>query len=142
MWMGMVCGVGVEAGTTRITKVLPHLLDEKGRHTLSPSLYERDAYQAFLRKNPGQVSALRFDVRWKVRRGEAVDLRLRVEVRGSKEPSVYTIEEGVERRPWYDRWSSVTLDGETLGEVGEVVAWRVTLWSGTRLLAEERSFLW
>ena len=31
---------------SKISKVLPHLLDKQGRHTLSPSLLERDAYQA------------------------------------------------------------------------------------------------
>ena len=44
------------ARVARITKVLPHLLDDKGRHTLSPSLYERDAYQAELRKNPDRYT--------------------------------------------------------------------------------------
>ena len=33
----------------KISKVLPHWLDLQGRHTLSPSLLERDAYQAKLR---------------------------------------------------------------------------------------------
>ena len=39
-------------GSGRILKVLPHLLDGKGHHTLSPSLLERDAYQAELRLHP------------------------------------------------------------------------------------------
>src|SRR6266567_3807500 len=60
--------LGTEAASGRIIKVLPHLLDRGGRHTLSPSLYERDAYQAFLRKNPGQCSGLRFDIQWKANR--------------------------------------------------------------------------
>src|SRR5437899_2397501 len=34
------------AATGRIIKVLPHLLDLQGHHALSPSLYDRDAYQA------------------------------------------------------------------------------------------------
>lgn len=138
----LACGLGTEGATTRIMKVLPHLVDEDGRHTLSPSLYERDAYQAYLRRHPGRVSALRFDVQWKVRREEAYDLRMRIEVRGSVDPAVHTIEEQVRRRRWYNRWSSLTLDREGLRTVGEVVAWRVTLWSGSQLLAEHRSFLW
>ena len=40
------------AATGRVLKVLPHLLDTNGLHTLKPSLYERDAYQAYLRKHP------------------------------------------------------------------------------------------
>ena len=53
------------ADGARVVKVLPHFLDLQGRHTLSPSLFERDAYQALLRKNPGQRSAVRFDVQCK-----------------------------------------------------------------------------
>ena len=137
-----LCGVAVEGSTTRIMKVLPHLLDEQGRYTLSPSLYERDAYQAQLRRQPDLVSGMRFDVQWKVRRAEAFDLRMRIEIRGSEDAAVHTLEERVQRRPWYNRWSFITLDQEGLRAVGEVVAWRVTLWSGSRLLAEHRSFLW
>ncbi len=32
------------AASARIAKVLPQLLDLEGRHALSPSLYDRDAY--------------------------------------------------------------------------------------------------
>ncbi len=52
------------AASGKVLKVLPHFLDLQGRHALSPSLFERDAYQAHLRKNPAEVSALRFDVEW------------------------------------------------------------------------------
>src|SRR5206468_2182976 len=76
--------LGAEAATGRIIKVLPHLLDREGRHTLSPSLYERDAYQAFLRKNPERCAGLRFDVHWKANRAAGPRLLLRVEIRGSK----------------------------------------------------------
>jgi hypothetical protein len=31
------------AAEGRVIKVLPHLFDSQGRHSLSPSLYERDA---------------------------------------------------------------------------------------------------
>ena len=47
--------------------MLPHYLDKEGRHTLSPSLYERDAYQAILRQNPEKRGGMRFDVQWKAR---------------------------------------------------------------------------
>ena len=103
--------LGGEAATGRIIKVLPHLLDRDGRHTLSPSLYERDAYQAFLRKNPEQCSGLRFDVHWKAKRVAGTRLLLRV-------------------------------DGDSYRKVGEVIAWRATLWEGDRLVAEQKSFLW
>ena len=71
------------AASGRIFKVLPHLIDREGKHALSPSLYERDAYQARLRANPQLRKGLRFDVYWKAKDAQA--LRLRVEMRGAKE---------------------------------------------------------
>src|SRR5882724_5976997 len=115
-----------EAAAHRIIKVLPHLVDREGRQSLSPSLYERDAYQVFLRHNPAKCSGLRFDVQWKARAADSKRLKLRIEVRGNKaaEPSI--LEEAVPRNHWYHRWSSLTLDGESYRQLGEVVAWRAT----------------
>ena len=135
-------GPNAQAASAKILKVLPHLLDEQGRHTLSPSLYERDAYQAHLREHPEKCSGLRFDVRWKATTGSLTPVRLFVEIRGGKEPKPVVIVQGIERRRWYQRWTPLTLDGESYRELGEVVAWRVSLWDGDTLLAEQKSFLW
>jgi len=134
--------LGAESATAKIIKVLPHLLDRDGRHTLSPSLYERDAYQAFLRKHPDQCSGLRFDVQWKAKREAGTRLLLRVEIRGSKEAKPVLLEQPAQPNHWYRRWSSVRLEGAAYRKVGEVIAWRATLWEGDRLLAEQKSFLW
>ncbi len=131
-----------EAATARIIKVLPHLLDREGRHALSPSLYERDAYQAFLRKNPDQCSGLRFDVQCKAKAADWSRLRLRMEVRGSKEAKPLVLEQPVRRNPRYHRWSSLTLDGASYQKAGELIAWRATLWEGDQMLAQQKSFLW
>jgi hypothetical protein len=147
-WVGillgamLVGGVVTEAASAKINKVLPHLVDREGRHTLSPSLYDRDAYQAHLRKRPEEIGGLRFDVRWSVARELAEGLRLRLELRGTGQPEGITLEQPVRRRPWYDRWSSVALDAETFERLGRLTAWRVSLWRGPRMIAEQRSFLW
>ena len=133
---------GAEAATGRIIKVLPHLIDRDGRHTLSPSLYERDAYQAFLRKNPDQCSGLRFDVQWKAKRVAGTRLLLRMEIRGSKEAKPVLLKQPAWRNHGYRRWSSLRMDGDSYQQVGEVIAWRATLWEGDRLVAEQKSFLW
>jgi hypothetical protein len=133
---------GAEAASARIIKVLPHLLDREGRQTLSPSLYERDAYQVFLHKNPDKCSGLRFDIQWKARPTDWSQLKLRVEIRGSKEAKPIVLEQSAPRNHWYSRWSSLTLAGESYQRLGEVVAWRTTLWEGDQLLAEQKSFLW
>lgn len=130
------------AASGKVLKVLPHFLDRQGRHALSPSLFERDAYQAHLRKNPAEVSALRFDVEWTAK-GAANGLKLRVEARGGKaaaQPKV--IEATVKPDRFGSTWGSVTLDKAAYEQLGNVVAWRVTLWDGDQQLAEEKSFLW
>jgi len=54
-----------DAVSGRVVKVLPLLLDRKGRDAVSPSLYDRDAYQVYLRQHTNEISAIRFDVLWK-----------------------------------------------------------------------------
>jgi hypothetical protein len=129
-------------GSARITKVLPHLLDAEGRNSPAPSLYERDAYQAWLRAHPEEVHGLRFDVRWRSTVYYLEGLKLRLEVRGSRQPQELVLEQTFETRPWYQRWSSFTFDRQAFSELGEVIGWRATLWDGDRLLAEQKSFLW
>lgn len=129
----------------RVIKVLPHLLDAQGRHTLSPSLFDRDAYQALLRKNPALVSGLRFDIQWRADGGTmATNAVLRVEIRGTAKgqlPGNLTLEETV-KLTGSSHWAALKLDGEKYQNFGEVTAWRVTLWAGDDLLSEQKSFLW
>lgn len=85
---------------------------------------------------------MRFDVRWSVPRALAEGLRLRIELRGTETPEEIVLEQGVRRRPWYDRWSRVVLEDETFERLGRLIAWRVSLWRGPEMIAEQRSFLW
>ena len=130
-----------EAASAKIYKVLPHFIDHNGKHALSPSLYERDAYQARLRADPEQRSGLRFDVHWKARKAKAP--RLRVEMRGgkAKQPTTFVAEAPLEPR-WLSKWSSVAIKGDDYQKFGDLLAWRATLWDGEQLLAEQKSFLW
>jgi hypothetical protein len=133
-----------EGATGRVMKVLPHLLDLKGRHALSPSLYERDAYQAYLREHPEEQSGIRFDVQWKAKDTAPEALKLRVELRGVAHgnlPKQLLIERTV-KPGWRSRWTGLTLEGRDFQEISEVTAWRVTLWENSQLLAEQKSFLW
>lgn len=131
----------LHAASGKVLKVLPHLLDEKGRHSLSPSLYERDAYQAKLRKERALVSTVRFDVNWKARGVDKENLRIRVELRGEKVGPPVVVEEKV-RPGVFSKWSGVTVPKETYQELQSVSAWRVTLWNGDEQVAEQKSFLW
>lgn len=127
----------------RVTKVLPHYLDEKGRHTLSPSFYERDAYQDMLRRNPTKVSALRFDVRWTPPAGAGPSLKLRLELRGEKTGAAPLILEApVGGAGRGSQWTSLLLDKAAMEKCGAVIAWRARLYHGDGLAAEMQSFLW
>ncbi|MBU6401334.1 MAG: hypothetical protein KGS61_13545 [Verrucomicrobia bacterium] len=138
------CVWTVGAAEARIIKVLPHYLDQQGRRALSPSLYERDAYQAQLRRHPQMQSTMRFDVQWKARGSFQEPLRLRLELRTSRGDLAkpYQQEETVRPGRWFSRWSALTLKPALYRQIGEVLAWRVTLWEGNRQLAEQKSFLW
>ena len=139
-----VFALSANAATGRVSKVLPHFLDLKGRHTLSPSLYDRDAYQAQLRANPDQRSGLRFDIYWRARAVPGAKVKLRVELRGAARgeiPSQHTLETEIKASAT-SRWTSLALLGEDYKKFGEVTAWRVTLWDGEQLVGEQKSFLW
>ena len=131
--------------TGRVIKVLPHFLDLKGRASLSPSLYDRDAYQAFLRDHPLKRGGIRFDIHW-LTRGEAEDwLKIRVELRGVASGTnlkQMALEASVKPAGWFGHWTSLPLQGEAYKNFGEITAWRVTLWEKDQLLSEQKSFLW
>src|SRR5215468_3884096 len=79
----LVAPVSESFGATgRVIKVLPHFLDLQGRAALSPSLYDRDAYQVELRDHPEKRSGIRFDMQWRTKGAVWSDLKLRVELRG------------------------------------------------------------
>jgi len=136
------CAGGMEKG--RIVKMLPLFLDLKGHDAVSPSLYDRDAYQAYLRQHTNEISAIRFDFLWQVENPAAAKYKLRIELRGIGEgskPTQIMLEEEVQP-PLLRRWNSLTLGGADYRNFGELVAWRATLWQGDRLLSEQKSFLW
>jgi hypothetical protein len=142
-WLALT--LSAQAATGRVLKVLPLFLDSKGRSALSPSLYERDAYQAVLRLNPAQRSGVRYAVQWKTKGSAAEPLKLRVELRGVAQgslPKQLALEQAVTATRWFGRWTDLVLSGDQYKNFGEVTAWRVTLWEGSQLLAEQRSFLW
>ena len=132
------------AKTGRVVKVLPLFLDLKGHDAISPSLFDRDAYQAFLRQHTNEISAIRFDVLWKASNLKDAKLKLRAELRGIGEhglPRQTALEKEV-TPAFFRSWNSLKLEGDDLKKFGSLVAWRVTLWNGDQLLGEQKSFLW
>jgi hypothetical protein len=136
--------LAADAVTGRVIKLLPLLLDQEGRDSISPSLFERDAYQARLREHPKDVSGVRFDVQWKAAKAPDEKLRLRVEVRGvasDGSPRMKIFETEVSAGT-FSRWTEFKITGDEYKKFGSVAAWRATLWNGDTLLGEQKSFLW
>ena len=130
------------AAPARILKVLPQLLDLEGRHALSPSLYDRDAYQAELRAHPEKVSGIRFAVQWNTK--EKMVFKLRIELRGFRhgETTRATVEKSVRHHGLFSSWANPALTGDAYKKLGTLTAWRATLWNEDALVAEQKSFLW
>lgn len=129
----------------RVLKVLPHYLDAKGLHALSPSLFERDAYQAHLKDHPEEVSTMRFDVHLRLHDSDLTDVTVRVEARFGKGDSIETLKSiaPMKKPKWGKRrWTSITLDKEAFDATAQLIAWRVTLWQGDTKLDTQTSFLW
>jgi len=136
------CADGFEKG--RIVKMLPLFLDLTGHDAKSPSLYDRDAYQAYLRQHTNNISAIRFDFLWQVENPTATKYKLRIELRGigaGGKPTQVMLEQAISP-PLLRRWNSLTLGGADYRSFGELVAWRATLWRGDQLLSGQKSFLW
>ena len=144
-WLAIAAALPAAAQSGQVMKVLPHFLDTNGLHTLSPSLYERDAYQAYLRQHPENRSGVRFDVQWKAKGPSFEPRTLRLELRGIAKgslPRELTLDQPVTSTGWFGRWTSFPLTGDKYRDFGEVTAWRVTLREGDELLGEQKSFLW
>ena len=143
--VGLIAALSALAATGHVIKVLPQFLDHKGRDSTAPSLYERDAYQAFLRQHTNQISSMVFHVEWKTRGTPTGPVKLRVEMRGlirGKAPEELTLERPVKPGGWFDHWTSITLSTNEFRKLGAVVAWRVSLWENDQMLGDQRSFLW
>ena len=135
---------GAAEGAGKVCKVLPQFLDKKGRQSIEPSLYERDAYQAYLRKHPSLRATLHVVVEYRAKGLAWQKTKLRAELRGLITNSLQTVtlEEPVKKSGFFGGWTAFDLTGDRYKKFGELVAWRVSLWEGDRELSEQESFLW
>ena len=146
LWLlGLVlCAPAAWSQSGKVLKVLPEYVDLKGRTSLSPSLYDRDAYQARRRRDPSQQSGLKFFVNWKAKKAKDSHLKLRLELRGVVGDSIQrrTLEADVDKTSWFSKWTTLDLSGKDYKAFGNLVAWRATLLDGDKKLSEKSSFLW
>ena len=140
---GLIClPEAARCANARLVKVLPHYTDLKGRVALNPSLYERDAYQAYLRKHPTERGGMQFDIQWKSPGLRQVVVRLELRGNRGKLSTTNTLTQTVSHHGLFGSWSKVTMTGEAFQKFGELSAWRATLWDGETQLAVQESFLW
>src|SRR3954471_6825587 len=100
------CAFLANAQSDKVIKVLPHFLDLKGRHSISPSLLDRDAYQKILRENPAKRSGIRFDVQWQAPPFDALTLRL--EAKGAKGKALkMEVLDATVKPGLFSQWTSV-----------------------------------
>jgi hypothetical protein len=136
--------LAADAVTGKVFKVLPLLLDTEGHAAKSPSLFDRDAYQVYLRGHTNEISGVRYDVLWTAAKSTDEKLKLRVELRGVGDaglPKIKTFESDVTAGT-FRQWTTFTLAGDDFKSFGAIVAWRATLWNGDQQLGEQQSFLW
>jgi hypothetical protein len=139
-----VTALAADAVTGHVLKVLPFLLDEQGQIAKSPSLFDRDAYQAYLHQHTNLVSGIRYDVLWSAKNAGSAAMKIRVELRGLDTaglPKFKTLETEV-KPGFFRQWTELPLTGEEFKQFGSITAWRATLLDGDRLVAEQKSFLW
>lgn len=122
-----------------------HYLDKNGRHAISPSLYDRDAYQAWLRSHRDKIDGICFDVLWNAKRC-AKEMELVVELVTTVNPKVdpLVIRKKIlpPRLGFLGKWTRIELKGEDFVKEGDILAWRVMIIADGQPIAEERSFLW
>jgi hypothetical protein len=127
-----------------VSKVLTLLLDTNNLVAPSPSLFDRDAYQAYLLEHSNTVSGVRFDVCWSAHHAKGMNLKVRMELKGigtNGTPTQMTLEKTVTPRLFH-HWTSLTLNGPGYKNFGVLAAWRASLWNGGQMLGEQESFLW
>jgi hypothetical protein len=130
--------------TGRVVKVLPLFLDTNNAVAPSPSLFDRDAYQARLREHTNDISGIRFDVLWRTHNARGLNLKLCLEIRGvgaAGLPTQTNFVTMVTPKPFH-HWTSLTFNGPAYKQFGVLAAWRATLWNDGELLGEQKSFLW
>jgi hypothetical protein len=118
-------------------------MDKEGRIAKSPSLFERDAYQLWLRENPEERSGIRYDILWQsyISGEYLLKLELLGRVEGGR-ANAKTIEVRLNVKDRRRHWDHIKFDGAEYEEFGQIVAWRVSIWQGDQMLAKEQSFLW
>ena len=132
------------AAEVRVVKVLPLLQDTKGRTAVAPSLFERDAYQADLRRGKETAAGMIFQTQVKIKNAPAAPLKIKLEARPAtiNDGTSFVTEQKLEKQTAFSGWISIAIGQVDWKKLKGVSAWRITIWEGDKMVAEQKSFLW
>lgn len=136
-----ISSASLACASPKIVKTLLHLIDDEGRHMLSPSLLDRDAYQAHLRAHPEKVFGICFDIQLKLKSKETHKLKLAIRHSSGEDLQTFIREMDVVRKG-KSQWNRIRIDGEDHSKIGEMIAWRISLLQDQVEIASQESFLW
>ena len=135
----------VESPGCAILKVNRVLLDEKGYETdVVGNLKEEADYQFLLRHEPTKQQGVRFHIKWKAPR-HARSLRLQVEIRGlnAQNQTTSDVESlSLEENEGWAGWSTLEVTEKKFKKLGQITAWKITLFSGGQAKAVLPSANW
>lgn len=135
----------VSRGGCSVLKVNRTLLDEKGYETdVVGDLKGEAAYQYVLRHEPRRQTGARFHIKWKAPR-KTDQLRLVLDLQGlnaSNESTRDSISRSFPDRDDWAEWTTIDVTGAQFKKLGTIMAWRVTIHSGDRIMAELPSANW
>ena len=140
-----------------LKKVLFFWLDEKGQYAQHPSMFERDAYQAYLRENPEEIHGLKVATLLAGTRSKLANGELVLKIKGP--PSLTPVEDTVYRLDLSDkqdrrlrRWVYWEVDpvsedestsaAEDKMSPDKIVAWQLTLLLDGVAVDRVQSYLW
>jgi hypothetical protein len=135
----------VSRGGFAILKVNRTLFDNKGYETKEVGeLKEEAVYQYELRHHPELQRGARFHIKWKAPRGSA-PFRLVLDVQGLTADNVSTRGTFTQDYPEHDgwaEWATMDISGKEFKRLGTIMAWRISLYKGDRVMAELPSGNW
>lgn len=143
------------AAGRHLKKVLFFWLDKDGQYSQHPSMFERDAYQAYLRENPEEIHGLKVAILLSGSKGKLESSELELKIQGPpgpeiKEPLEFRLElaDQVDRklRRWVywdiDPVNAEASDGSLKLLPEAIVSWRLTLLDEDQPVDRLQSYLW
>ncbi len=135
----------VSRGGFAVLKVNRTLLDNYGYETdVVGNLKGEASYQYSLRHEPNRQSGGRFHIKWRAPKG-STQVRLVLDVRGltpANETVRDTLSESFADMDGWAEWTTLDIKERQFKRLGEIMAWRVTIYSGDRVMAELPSGNW